>query len=107
MVGMFHQKMLKDLKASGRRSPQYTLQYWRRCNEEKVDVSPGPFDKVAKAFFLSQASSASAERLGSDLERLQGRQRQSLLNSSLEMNETICTFVASYIKDICDVQTAL
>ena len=72
-----------------------------------MDVSPGPFNKVATAFFSSQASSAIAERLFSDLELLQGQQRQSLLISSLEMNETIRKFVESYIKDSCDVQTAL
>lgn len=81
--------MRNALEKSGRRDPRFALEYWRSCNSTVSPISPVPCNKVARTSLLSQASSDSAERLFSDLGRLEGRQRQSILSSTLEMTETI------------------
>ena len=60
-------------------------------------VSPKPFNNIIRAFLASKASSASAERLLSDLGRIEGRQSQSILDCSLEMKETVRVFVKSQL----------
>ena len=62
-------------------------------------VRPRPLNTVSRADLCSQASLASAERLFSDLGRLEGRQRQSSLSSTLEMTETIRVYVQMHLKD--------
>ena len=56
-------------------------------------ISPIPFNRIAREMFSSQASSATAERILSDLGRLEGDQRQSLLSSTSEMIAIIRSFV--------------
>lgn len=73
LFGMFHKRMRGDLKTSGRKNPVYTLEYWRKFNEELSHISPVPFNKVSRAALSAQASSASAERLFSNIERFEGR----------------------------------
>lgn len=60
-------------------------------------VSPRPFNNILRAALPSQVSSARAERLFSDFEGLEGRQRQSKVISTLEMQETIRVFVHMHL----------
>lgn len=94
---MLHSEMRQALRKYGRREPSHALSYWKKCNTEMSFVSPRPFNNIIRAALSSQASSASAERLFSDLGRLEGRQRQSTLSSTLEMNETIRVFVQMHL----------
>ena len=107
LFSMLQKQMRKDLRSTGRREVGYALQYWKNSNSGTSMLSPVPFNKVAKASFSSQASSASAERLFSDLGRQEGRSGQSNLSFSLEMNTTIRAYVRAHIRDSNAVQTGL
>ena len=100
MFSMFHLSMREELKKHGRREPSHALLFWKKMNSEVTYISPVPFNKVARACLSSQASSASAERLFSNLGRMEGRERQSMLSSTLEMTEMIRVFVYSRVEDI-------
>ena len=90
------------LKRKGRREPSVALLYLKDCNNNQSLASPRIFNTIARAALSSQGSSASAERLFSDLGRLEGRQRQTMLSGTLEMTETIRVFVQSRLQDcIC------
>ena len=99
LFGMLHSEMREELKKCGRREPSHALSYWKTCNNVISFCSPKAFNALAKAALASQASSASAERLFSDLGMLEGRQRQSLLSDTLQMTEKICVYVKTYLKD--------
>lgn len=99
MFGLFHGHMRAELKKRGRKSPEYALKFWKGMNETVTYTSPLAFNTVARAFLSTQASSASAERLFSDLGRTEGRERQSLMSSTLEMTEMIRVFVNMDIED--------
>ena len=107
MKRILNKQMKAELRKSGRRGPEYALLYWKNCNNDASSMGPVAFNKIAKAALSSQASSASAERLFSDLGRLEGRERQSILSSSLEMTETIRNYVNMSIKTGNDVQKGL
>ena len=62
-------------------------------------ASPLAFNKLARSALSSQASSASAERLFSDLGRMEGRFCQSILSSAVEMKEIIRAYVNLRLKD--------
>ena len=95
LFGIFHASMKNALESSGRLEPHAALSFWRNYNKKVSAVSPVPFNKVARASLSSQASSAGAERRFSDLGRFEGRQRQSLLTSTLQMTEMIRVYVLS------------
>lgn len=107
MMRILNKQMKSELRNSGRRFPNYALHYWKKCNQDASAMGPVAFNKIAKAALSSQASSASAERLFSDLGRLEGRERQSLLSSSLEMTATIRNYVNMRLKDADGIQTGL
>ncbi|KAI0557019.1 hypothetical protein FGB62_357g02 [Gracilaria domingensis] len=90
---LFHNEMRTSLKRDGRKESDEALHYWRRANECANLVSTVPFNMLARAFLASQASSAAAERLFSDLGRREGSQSQSLLSSTTEMCELVRVFV--------------
>lgn len=69
---MFHRQMLQDLEKNGRRESSYAAEYWRNANLTGSMISPVPFNRLARVALSSQASSASAERLFSDLGRPEG-----------------------------------
>ena len=71
IYGMLHDSMLCEIKENGRREPDRALQYWKDLNTNPGIVSPVPFNMVAKACLAAQASSASAERLLSDLGKIE------------------------------------
>ena len=100
IFGMFHKQMLKYLAQKGRQEPSKTLQYWKEQNEKAAMISPVPFNTLARACLASQASSAAAERLFSDLGRMENRQSQSSLTSTLEMNELIRIFISNELSQI-------
>lgn len=102
MYGLLHNQVKEFLNESERNKLSYGLQYWNIRSEEQVVVSPVSFDRVANAVFSSQVSSASAERLFSDLGRIEGRERQSLLRSSLEMINAIFIFVVGQLRASTD-----
>ncbi|KAI0562610.1 hypothetical protein FGB62_57g211 [Gracilaria domingensis] len=102
-----HFLMRDSLKKNGRTEPNEALKYWKHCNEHIGLVSLLPFNMVAKAFPASQASSAAAERLFSDLGRSEGCTSQSLLSSTLEMCELIRFFVRDEMKAGSIVQSGL
>lgn len=104
---LFQKKMRRNLSLTGRRCPQHALNYWRNANKAQSQTSPVISNKIARASFSLQVSSASAERLFSDLGRIEGRQRQSLLTSSLEMATTIRLYVQNELKDSKDSQKGL
>lgn len=85
--------MRKELKKYGRREPFYPLTFWKKSNTQTSFVSPRTFNIITRAALSSQASSESVECVFSNLERLEGRQRQSTLSSTLEMQKTIRVFV--------------
>ncbi|KAI0558477.1 Ribonuclease H-like protein [Gracilaria domingensis] len=97
VLKLFCGGMYSELQSCGRREPTMALKFWELANERTGIVSPVPFNRVARAAHSAQASSASAERLFSDLGRLEGHQRQSLLTSTLEMTEIIKAFVMGEI----------
>lgn len=90
--GMLHDEMREVLKTSGRREAKYALLYWKGINETTSYSSPKAFNRLAGAALASQASSASSERLFSDLGMLEGRERQSMLSDTLHVTETIRAF---------------
>lgn len=104
---MVHCEMRAALKKQGRREPRFAQQYWKRCNEQQSLSSPRIFNTVARAALSSQASSASAERLFSDLGRLEGRQRQTMLSGTIEMTETIRVFVQTRLQGCTRPQRGL
>lgn len=92
---MLHDEMLRKLQHSGRKEPRAALSFWKEQNDNPGMISPKPFNLVAKACLSSQASSAAAERLFSDLGKFEGNQAQEQLTSTLEMRELIRMFVLS------------
>lgn len=104
---LFHEKMRADLREAGRREPNYALTFWKEMNAKVSYTSPLSFNKVARALLSSQASSASAERLFSNLGRTEGRERQSMLSSTLEMTQMIRSFALMRMEDICGPQNGL
>lgn len=107
MFSMFHANMRKELKISGRRSPNYSLEFWKKMNSQVSFTRPLAFKKVAKSALSSQTSSESAERLFRNLGRSEGRERQSTLNSTLEMTEMIRAFGKIQIEDTLMPQRGL
>lgn len=105
IYGMLHDHMLTSLQKNGRREPNMALQYWKDLNENPGIVSPVPFNMVAKACFAAQASSASAERLFSDLGKIENNQCQSLLSSTLEMTELLRVFVQNEVSGSLKLQS--
>lgn len=93
LFSMLHDEMVSKLEKEGRRNSSHALTFWRTSNDTNVFISPRPFYLISRAFLCAQASSASTEHLFSDLGRLEGRQRQSLLTSSMEVREIIIIFV--------------
>lgn len=91
--------MRKKSEKQGWRSAKEALKIWKERNETVNNTSPLEFNIVAREFLPSQASSASAERLFSDLGRTEGRHRQSMLSGTLETTETIRVFVELQISD--------
>lgn len=104
---ILNKQMRAELRKTGRKAPNYALQYWKKCNQEASAMGPVAFNKIAKAALSSQASSASAGRLFSDLGRLEGRKSQSLLSSSLEITEIIRNYVKMSLKGANGAQTGL
>ena len=100
VYGLFHDEMLKTLAKKGRRSPDFALRYWKDLNNSNSLISPLPFNRIAKAAMSSQASSASAERLFSDLGRMEGDQRQSLLSGTMEMAAVVRHFAIDFIRQV-------
>lgn len=92
LMRVLDKQMREEFCQPGRKGPNYTLLYWEECSENASAVSPVAFSKIVKASLSFQASSANAERLFSDLERHEGRERQCFSGSSLEMTETICNY---------------
>ena len=107
VFGLLHKNMRRELQSTSRKEPETTLDYWRKCNSEVSAVSPLPFNKVIRAALSSQASSASAERLFSDLGRTEGRQRQTSLTSTLEMTELVRNYVNTELRGLQMPQTGL
>lgn len=107
MMRILTKQINAELRKSGRKGPNNALQYWKNCNKDASAMGPVAFNKIAKAALSSQASSASVERLFSDLGRLDGRERQSLLSSSLEMTETTRNYVNMSLKDENHVKKGL
>ena len=66
---LFHQGMLQTLLGKGCRDSCEALTFWRRANSQGAMISPMPFSLLARAALSSQASSAPAERLFSDIGR--------------------------------------
>ena len=99
--------MREDILSCARPRLEYSLRYWKECNTAKFALRPVPFKKVAKAALSSQASSAAAERLFSDLGRYEGRARYSTMTSPLEMTNTIRALVLSHLRNSMDLQTGL
>lgn len=85
--------MKTKLQENGRRDPEMALEYWRKMKNGVAHVSPAPFNKLARALFASQASSPTEERIFSDLSRLDGYWRQSVLSNTMEMMNIIRAFV--------------
>lgn len=90
---MYLKKIRKDLQINWRREPDFGLIYWKQRNSNNSVFSPVPFNKIAKACFSAQASSAAAEWLFSDLERYESRTRHSTMTSNLEMTTSIRYFM--------------
>lgn len=107
LFSMFHKEMLSELEKNGRKHPSYALRFWAQKNASPSLISPVPFNGVAKACLASQASSASAERLFSDLGKIENNQSQSLMSSSLEMTEIIRVFVANELDSLENSQIGL
>lgn len=103
----FHKNMRSWLEKHGRCAANAALEYWKRVNTTTQMISPVPFNLVAQAALSSQASSAAAERVFSDLGRIEGSQRQSLLSGTLEMTEVIRGFVTNELSKQTDRQTSL
>ena len=93
LFGLFHSEMRKTIRKNGRKNADEALRYWEASNSSQSFISPLPFNIIAKACLSSQASSASSERLFSDLGRLEGAFCQTLLSTTLQMKETIRLFV--------------
>ena len=96
---MLHTEMRENLRKYSRREPSQAIKYWADINKNISFFSPKAFNRLAKAAIASQASTASAERLFSDLGATEGRQRQSLLSSTISMTETIRVYVQTCLKD--------
>ena len=62
-------------------------------------ASPLDFNKLSRSALSSQASSESAERLFSDLDRIEGFFCQSMLSSTVKMKEIIRAYVNLRLKD--------
>lgn len=104
MFEMFHTHMRAQLRKNGRRTPGYALRFWNENNKTVGYASPLAFNKLARACLCTQASSASAERLFSDLGRMEGRACQSMLTSTIEMKEIIRVFVDMRLEEIRPLQ---
>ena len=73
LFSMLKKQMRKELRSNRRREPSALLQFWKNANSNRSALSPITSNKIEKAGFSSQASSAVTERLLSDLERHEGR----------------------------------
>lgn len=107
LFSLFHKSMIQKLQECGRRPIDAALNFWRDVNQSGSVISPVPFNQLARAALSSQASSASAERLFSDLGRKEGNQCQSILSGTLEMTALIRTYVANEIKALVLPQKGL
>ncbi|KAI0561249.1 hypothetical protein FGB62_89g118 [Gracilaria domingensis] len=107
LADLFHTNMRQTLKENGRKEPEEALMFWKSANERPGVVSPVPFNTVARALLASQASSAAAERLFSNIGRREGSQCQSLLSGTKEMCETIRVFVRNELRATDNVQRGL
>lgn len=90
---MFHENMRIEFKNMDRRDPEKLLTFWRGANQNCGFNSNFPFNLVTRAFLSAKASSVPAERLFSDLGRKEGRQRQSLQTSTVEITGIIGIYV--------------
>lgn len=99
MFEMFHTHMRSQLKKNGS-TPGYSLEFWHENNKTVGYASPLAFNKLARACLCTQASSASADRLFSDLGRMEVRACQSMLTSTIEMKEIIRVFVDLKLQEI-------
>ena len=85
--------MMEELEKNRIRNADAAFQFWKDANCTQGMASLRPFNQVARAVLSSQASSALAERLFSELGRAQASQRQSLLAGSLEISPIIHSFI--------------
>lgn len=100
IFSLFHENMLRELEQKGRREPGEALRFWKRQNEGSVMISPMPFNLLARSCLSCQASSALAERVFSDVGRMEGNQSQSLMSSSLEIIELVKSYTKAQLKVI-------
>lgn len=85
--------MMSGLKNNGHSEAKEAFLFWKRQHATQNMISPLSFNMTVNACLSSQASSASAQRLFSDLERLGNNEAQSLLTRTVEMAEIIRVFV--------------
>lgn len=88
----FYDNILSKLRNTGRKEPPEALSFWEEQNGKPRIISPLLFNGVARACLASHVSLASAKRLFSDFGKVENRQSQSLLSSTLEMSEVIQVF---------------
>lgn len=72
MFGLFHGHIRVELIKCCRKCPEYAIKFWKEIKDTVTYTSLFPFKNVGRAFLSAQASSASAERLFSDLRRTEG-----------------------------------
>lgn len=84
LMEMMHKEVLSYVGREGKKEPNEALSFWKKINARTDDFfSPRPYKMVARACLASQASSAPAERLFSDLGKSQNNQAQALLSETL------------------------
>lgn len=91
--------MREELKRNKRREPCNALKYWKGINDEIQLIGSKSFNKNCRGALSSQTSSAIAERLFSDLGVMERRQRQYMLDCTLEMSETIRVYIQTHLQD--------
>lgn len=92
-------KMKSDLEKIRRREPRSALEYWRTWKTNISLISTIPIKKVTRASLSSRASYASAKRHFRELVLLEGRQRQSILSSTLETTEMVRVYSRIALQD--------
>lgn len=95
---MFNQYMRSSLRNHGRKELSTALKFWQDANTNITVISLVPFNDVAKACLSFPDSSASVERLCSNIRRQEGAHQQSTFSSTLQMRATVISFMKNELR---------